>query len=93
MPFLGFVELDFQLPHWKETQAIKVPFLVPETQVDNIIIGYNVIEEILMNPNKYDLTESDILSHLQNLMPSVSQSKLKGIVKLIQTQHKEFSVM
>ena len=90
LPFLGFVELDFQLPHWKETQAIKVPFLVPETQVDNIIIGYNVIEEILMNPNKYDLTESDILSNLQNLMPSVSQSKVKGIVKLIQTQNKEF---
>jgi len=90
LPFLGFVELDFQLPHWKDTQAIKVPFLVPETQVDNIIIGYNVIEEILMNPNKYDLTESDILSNLQHLMPSVSQSKVKGIVQLIQTQNREF---
>ena len=90
LPFLGLVELDFQLPHWKETQAIKVPFLVPETQVDNIIIGYNVIEEILMNPNKYDLTESDILSNIQNLMPSVNQNKVKGIVKLIQTQNTEF---
>ena len=43
-----------------------------------------------MNPNKYDLTESNILSNLQNLMPSVSQSKVNGIVKLIQTQNKEF---
>ena len=46
-----------------------------------------------MNPNKYDLTETDILSNLQHLMPSVSQSKVKGIAKLIQTQNKEFSVM
>ena len=90
LPFLGFVELDFQLPHWKETQAIKVPFLVPETQVDNMIIGYNVIEEILMNPNKYGLAASDILSNLQNLMPIICQNKVKGIVKLIQTQNKEF---
>ncbi len=43
-----------------------------------------------MNPDKYDLTESNTLSNLQNLMPSVSQSKVKGIVKLIQTQSKEF---
>ncbi len=76
MPFLGFVELDFQLLHWKEIKAIKVQFLVPETQADSMIIGYNVIEETLMNPNKYDLTESNILSNLQNLMPSLSQSKV-----------------
>ncbi len=76
MPFLGFVELDFQPLHWKEIKAIKVKFLVPETQVDSMIIGYIVIEETLMNPNKYDLTESNILSNLQNLMPSLSQSKV-----------------
>ena len=45
LPFLRFVELDFQLPHWKDIQAIKVPFLVPEPQVDNIIMGIMLLKK------------------------------------------------
>ena len=61
LPFLAFVGLNFQFLHWNETQAIKVPFLVSDTQLDNVIIGYNIIEEILINPSQYNLDQSNFI--------------------------------
>lgn len=72
LSFLGFEEQEFHLSNWKETQMIKVPFLVPETHADNIITGYNIIEKTLLNPNKYEMNKSDILSSIPDFMPNVS---------------------
>ena len=71
-------------------RSLKVPFLVSDAQLDNVIIGYNVIEEILMNPSQYGLDKSNFLSSLQSLMPNVSSNKMKGIIKLIQTKNKDY---
>ena len=90
LPFLGFVELPVQLLNWNVAQTLKVPFLVSDAQLDSVIIGYNVIEEILMNPSQYGLDKSNFLSSLQSLMPNVSFNKMKGIVKLIQTKNKDY---
>ena len=52
-------------------------------------IGYNVIGELLTNPNQYDLGQSNFIKRLQSLVLNITPSKVKGIVKLIQTQNKD----
>ena len=46
VPYKCFVELDFQLLNG-ENVSLKVPFLVIDADIDNPLIGYNVIEEIV----------------------------------------------
>ena len=70
--------------------AQTVPFLVSDALLNNVIMGYNVIKEILMNPSQYGLDKSNFLSSLQSLMPNVSSNKMKGIVKPIKTKNKYY---
>ncbi|PFX20363.1 hypothetical protein AWC38_SpisGene15194 [Stylophora pistillata] len=49
MPFVGLVELNFRLPSYKHD--LKVPFLVTEQHLDSLLIGFNIIEEIIRDNN------------------------------------------
>ena len=62
IPYSGFVELEFSFLAEQDISTILVPFLVTENFLENPIIGYNVIEEIVKNPSvasKSKAEESD----------------------------------
>ena len=46
MPYVGFVVVEFKLTASVD-QAILVPMLVTHETLDYLIIGYNVIEELV----------------------------------------------
>ena len=47
VPFDGFIELTFEFANVPEGDIPTVPFLVSNTNMANLIIGYNVIEQIV----------------------------------------------
>ena len=49
IPYSGFVELEFSFLGEQGIPTIIVPFLVTDNALENPIIGYNVIEEIVKN--------------------------------------------
>ena len=49
MPYIGWVELNFRLSSCNHD--LKVPFLVTEQCLDSLLIGFNVIEEIIKGSN------------------------------------------
>eukprot|EP00794_Sanderia_malayensis_P017864 gene17864-19645_t len=45
LPYVGFVEFVFALPG-DCTDNIQIPFLVTESDIDIVIVGFNVVEEL-----------------------------------------------
>lgn len=48
LPYSGYVVLSFSIQEGNDND-LKVPMLVTNTDIDNAIIGYNVLEEIISN--------------------------------------------
>ena len=62
--------------------ALEVPMLVTEFSLDQPIIGYNVIEEMVKNNNALD--EQNLLLLLSESFPGTSSSNLNAFVNFIQ---------
>ena len=86
LPYSGWVEIDFELINSgvNLTNALEVPMLVTEFSLDQPIIGYNVIEEMVKNNNAPD--EQNLLLLLSASFPGTSSSNLNAFVNFIQTK-------
>ena len=74
----GWVELDIRLEGWKTDVSMNVPFLVTAAKLPNPIIGTNVIEEVVNNP---ELFQGDNL--LNNFKTCFKDVEVKGVEALI----------
>ena len=71
IPYSGFVELEFSFLGEQGIPTIIVPFLVTDNALENPIIGYNVIEEIVKNQamaSENKIEKSDLSNLLVNAM-------------------------
>lgn len=84
IPFNGFVELDFCISISKQETGgqVQVPFLVAPSSGENIILGFNVIEEML-NLNKGK--NSKIIQHVGTLAPWLQSHQVKEVVNVVTT--------
>ena len=82
IPFDGWVEVQFQLTSGAQSSTlITVPLLVARDDLEYPIIGYNVIEEVIKNPDQMggESTES-----LREIMSSAfSEEKQESITALV----------
>ena len=85
LPYSGWVKIDFELINSgvNLTNALEVPMLVTEFSLDQPIILYNVIEEMVKNNNAPD--EQNLLLLLSASFPGTSSSNLNAFVNFIQT--------
>ena len=86
LPCSGWVKIDFELINSgvNLTNALEVPMLVTEFSLDQPIIGYNVIEEMVKNNNAPD--EQNLLLLLSASFLGTSSSSLNAFVNFIQTK-------
>ena len=84
--YSGWVKIDFELikSGVNLTNALEVPMLVTEFSLDQPMIGYNVIEEMVKNNNAPD--EQNLLLLLSASFPGTSSSNLNAFVNFIQTE-------
>ena len=87
LPYSCWVKIDFELINSgvNLTNALEVPMLVTEFSLDQPIIGYNVIEEMVKNNNAPD--EQNLLLLLSASFPGTSSSNLNAFVIFIQTKY------
>ena len=82
IPYCGWVEIGVRLTNGNETE-IRVPFLVTKENIEQPIIGFNVIE--LMVRNTED-NEDDVLLERMSRSFKVSKSgDLQALISLIRT--------
>ena len=77
----GWVKMDFQLLN-SNGDPLEVPMLVTEFELDQPIIGYNVIEELIKNREQVS-NEANLISLLSASFFQIPQSKLNAFVNFI----------
>ena len=83
IPYIGWIELEFRMEKWKEEKHLKVPFLVTTEEVTHPIIGTNVIEAIVKDPEIDD--EDALLQSIKDAFADCEPSKVESFVNLIKT--------
>ena len=81
LPYNGWVKMDFQLLN-SNGDPLEVPMLVTEFELDQPIIGYNVIEELIKNQEQVS-NEANLISLLSASFFQIPQSKLNAFVNFI----------
>ena len=87
IPYSGFMELEFSFLGEQGISTIMVPFLVKENVLENPIMGYNVIEEIVKNQSvvseNYSMEESDSSNLVLNTMVASFHKKTEALKALV----------
>ena len=88
LPYSGWVKIDFELINSgvNLTNVLEVPMLVTEFSLDQPIIGYNVIGEMVKNNNAPDEQNLPLALLLSASFPGTSSSNLSSSVNCIQTK-------
>ena len=81
LPYNGWVKMDFQLLN-SNGDPLEVPMLVTEFDLDQPIIGYNVIEELIKNQEQVS-NKANLISLLSASFFQIPQSKLNAFVNFI----------
>ena len=93
IPYLGYVELKFELLNGTKFSSLTVPFLVTTEMLPRTIVGYNVIAEVIRSNGKSNLnfdesSEPDLqnidTNFLKSMQLSFSNSDLETVNALIQ---------
>ena len=85
IPYDGWVELTFNLPGNEDPKlAIRVPFLVSRTSLVRPILGFNVIEELILG-KEGDIEVVAVIGKLLREAMQIENDQAETIVNLIQT--------
>ena len=87
IPYEGWIEVSFKLATSDDKHGMSVPFLVSKDALDHLIVGYNVIEEIVKNPvsDSPNNHEETLVNALSASLPSAKQENVKALIGLIWT--------
>ena len=86
IPYCGWVEIGVRLTNENETE-IRVPFLVTKENIEQPIIGFNVIELMVKNTEG---NEGDVLLERMSRRFKVSKSgDLQALISLIRTTNSD----
>ena len=100
VPYKGFVELDFQLLDG-ENLSLKVPFLVTDADIDNPLIGYNVIKEIVklakQNEDSFDSEnneDNELVTAIENSFQKIDVGSIHTLLNIIlEETHADLSIL
>ena len=85
LPYSGYVVLSFSLQEGTSND-LKVPMLVTNTDIDNVIIGYNVLEEII---NSHSDNSLDFMAYLKTSLSKVSDEDVIAFVDIVKETKNE----
>ena len=85
LPYSGYVVLSFSLQEGA-SNGLKVPMLVTNTDIDNVIIGYNVLEEII---NSHSDNSLDFMACLKTSLSKVSDEDVIAFVDIVKETRNE----
>ena len=91
IPFEGWVEVQFQLASSNQpSNPLTVPLLVARDELEFLIIGYNVIEEVIKDGDQVGGESADSLGEIMSsAFSEVKQESVTALVELVQTANVE----
>eukprot|EP00795_Rhopilema_esculentum_P016100 gene16100-biopygen5442 len=84
LPYSGWVKMNFKLLN-SNVDAVEVPMLVTEFELEQPIIGYNVIEELIKSQQQVP-DETNLISLLSASFFQTSQSDLNAFVSFVDSK-------
>lgn len=87
IPYLGYVELSVCLDQPRRAKLL-VPFLVTTSKDNQIILGYNVIAEVITGLNT---STKDVSAVMAGILPNHTQLTINAIIELITTPDVTFT--
>ena len=85
IPFLGFVELNFQLGQNKNDSSVIVPMLVTRDEIEQPLIGFNVIEQLT---KEYE-NIANFSNTIGKSFPDLPENKLNHFVTCLACRQEE----
>ena len=85
LPYSGYVVLSFSLQDGTSNN-LKVPMLVTNTTIDGVIIGYNVLEEMI---NSHSDNSLDFMACLKTSLSKVSDEDVIAFVDIVKETKNE----
>ena len=85
IPYLGWIEIRFRLDHARPDRHVVVPILVARDSLEHLIIGYNVIEEVIKDQNDSTSALEHTITSMKSSFPTVKQENITALVQFIQT--------
>ena len=71
IPYLGWIEIRFRLDHSRPDRHVVVPILVAQDSLEHLIIGYNVIEEVIKDQNDSTSVLEHTITSMKSSFPTV----------------------
>ena len=88
IPYSGYVNLKMRMEGWRDNVYLEVPFLVTDHTLDQPLIGTNILEEVVLNPNTYIPAGKSFLALFRDCFSEKSQNGVEGFVNLIRSKQK-----
>ena len=82
---MGWIEIRFRLDHSRPDTHVVVPILVARDSLEHLIIGYNVIEEVIKDQNDSTSVLEHTITSMKSSFPTVKQENITALVQFIQT--------
>ena len=84
IPYCGWAEIDLQLVADTETK-IKVPFLVTKENIDQPVIGFNVIE-LIVKEDRGKRDDDKLVEKLENSFTHCERKNIPALVNFIRSR-------
>ena len=81
-PYIGWSTVSFEVWQGSSLQSIEVPILVTTVALDSPIIGYNVLETLVMSNAA---SRTDLLSDLMHTFGTLSEERVDALINLIES--------
>ena len=81
-PYIGWSAIKFEMGQGTSRQSVEVPFLVTTVLLESPIIGYNVLETLVMSNAA---SHTDLLSGLVYMFGTLSEEKADALLNLIES--------
>ena len=81
-PYIGWSTVNFEVGQGSQLQSIEVPILVTTVALDSPIIGYNVLETLMMSNAA---SCRDLLSDLMHTFGRLSEERVDALINLMES--------
>ena len=87
IPYEGWVEISFKLVTSNDQHGISVPFLISTDTLEHLIVGYNIIEEMVKSAESQSPSNDQrtIVHVLSSSLPDAKQENVEALINFIRT--------
>ena len=80
IPYTGWIILQLKMEGWNNNAEMNVPFIITSDEIDKPIIGTNVIDEMLKEPEKYNIDPKTLEVGFKRSFGTIDEEKMDTLI-------------